>query len=352
MGQGNVLPGAGVRAPEAYGAVGEVGVGEAQGAFGAVEVDPGLRLGPHVEGGDEGPHGAALEVHHAGHVGRGVYRDSGPREGFAGYHALGECDACRCRNPPHGPHQGRERGQVVGAHIEHRAGAWLEIEVGIRVPVFGAVAEHERRYGDGFAYYPFVHDLAARLEATAEESVGGAADPEVSLSGHLEHPPPILQIHGERLLGVDVLASLQGRQRDLRVDYGDGQVEGDLDLFVGQQFLRCTGLRHTVGFRLGFRPRGHEIRTGNDLDVVERGPVLQIDTTDLAAPDDADFDRPIFADGRSLRSLSTSACQHAQPFGLRLSAFQLLPVHVLLADEALSALLTSFFICSPRACRV
>src|SRR5215212_3381886 len=309
MGQGNVLPGAGVRAPEAYGAVGEVGVGEAQGTFGAVEVDPGLRLGPHVEGGDEGPHGAALEVHHAGHVGRSIDRDGGPGEGFAGYQALGERDACGPGDPPHRSHQGRERGQVVGPHIEHRAGAWLEIEVGVRVPVLRAVAQHERRYGDGLAYDPLVHDLAARLEAAAQERVGGAADPQIPLGGQLEHLPPILQANSERLLGVDVLAGLQGRQRDLRMNYGDGQVEGDLDLFVGQQFLRAAGLRHTVGFRLGFRPLEHEVGTGDDLDVVERGRVLQIDAADLAAPDDSDFDWPIFADGRSLRSLSTSACQ-------------------------------------------
>src|SRR5687767_1385038 len=59
MGQGDLGPGAFVRAPEAYRTVGEVGVGEAQGAFGTVEVDPGLRLRPDVEGGDQGPHGAA-----------------------------------------------------------------------------------------------------------------------------------------------------------------------------------------------------------------------------------------------------------------------------------------------------
>src|SRR5215203_4972736 len=94
-----------------------------------------------------------------------------------------------------------------------------------------------------------------------------------------------------------------------------------------------AGLRHAVGFRLGLGTLGHYVRTGDDLDVVERGPVLQIDTADLAAPDDTDFDRPIFADGRSLRSLSTSASQHAQPFRLRLSAGQLSSAQSL-ADKA------------------
>ena len=224
MGQGHIPPGARVRAPEAYGTVGEVGVGEAQGALGAVEVDPGLRLSPDVEGGDKGPHGAALEVHHAGYVGRGVHRDGGPREGFAGDHSLGERDARRPGDPPYGSHQGRERGEVVGPHVEHRAGARLKEEVRVRVPVLGAVAEHERRHGDGLAYDPLVHDLAAGLQSAAEEGVRGAADPESSLGGHFQHPPPVLQTDSERLLSVYVLAGLQGRQRDLGVGDRDRQV--------------------------------------------------------------------------------------------------------------------------------
>src|ERR671916_864210 len=307
MGQGDILPGACVRPPEAYRTVGEVGVGEAQGAFGAVEVDPGLRLRPDVEGGYQGPHGAALEVHHAGYVGRSVHRDGCPREGFARNRTLGERDACRPGDPPHGPHQGRERGEVVGSHVEHRASARLEVEVRVRMPVLGAVAKHERRYGDGLSYDPLVHDLATRLETAAEEGVWGATDPEVSLGGHFQHPSPVLQAHGERLLGVYVLARLQGRQRDLGVDHRDCQVEDDLDLFVGQQLRRAASLGHAVRFGLGFGPLEYEVRTGYDLDVVECGPVLQIDAADLAAPDYSDSHRRVFADGRSFQSLSMSA---------------------------------------------
>src|SRR5918993_4469773 len=154
MGERNVLPGVCVRTPEAYGTVGEVGVGEAQGTFCTVEVDPGLILRPDVERGDQSPHGAALEVHHAGYVGRGVHRDGSPREWFAGDRTFGERDARRPGDPPHRPHQGRERGEVVGPHVEHRAGAGLEVEVRIRMPVLGTVAKHERRYGDGLSDDP------------------------------------------------------------------------------------------------------------------------------------------------------------------------------------------------------
>src|SRR5215203_5130531 len=307
VGQGNILPGGCVRAPEAYWTVGEVGVGEAQGTFCTVEVDPGLILRPNVEGGDKGSNSAALEVHHAGDVGRSVHRDGDPREGFAGDRTLWERDARRPGDPPHGPHQGRERGEVVGSHVEHRASAGLEVEVRVRMPVLGAVAEHERRYGDGLSYDPLVHDLAAGLEAATQEGVRGTADPEVSLGRHFQHPTPVLQAHCERLLGVYVLASLQSRQRDLGVDHRDCQVEDDLDLFIGQQLLRAASLGHAVRLSLGFGALEHEVRTGDDLHVVERGPVLQIDAADLAAPDYSDLDRRVFADGRSFQLLSMSA---------------------------------------------
>jgi hypothetical protein len=96
-----------------------------------------------------------------------------------------------------------------------------------------------------------------------------------------------------------VLAGLEGRQRDLGVGDRDCQVEDDLDLFVSQQLLRAACLGHAVRFSLGFCPLQHEIRTGDDLDVVEYSPVLQIDATDLTGPDYADSNRRVFADGRS-----------------------------------------------------
>src|SRR5919112_1729708 len=300
MGQGHIPPGACVRAPEAYRTISEVGVGETQGAFGSVEVYPGLRLRPDVEGGDQGPYGAALEVHHTCDVGRCVNRDGGPREGFAGDHPLRERDARRPGDPSHGPHQSGERSQVVRPHVEHRTGAGLEEEVRVWMPVLGTVAEHERRYGDGLPYDPLVHYLAAGLQASTEERVRGAAYPEISLGGHFQHPPPVLQAHGERLLGVYMLAGLQGRQRDLSVGDRDRQVENDLDLFIGQQLLRATSPGHAVGFCLGFCPLQYEVRTGDDLHGVERGPVFQVDAADLAAPDYSDVDCRISANGKVL----------------------------------------------------
>ena len=48
----------------------------------------------------------------------------------------------------------------------------------------------------------------------------------------------------------------------------------DLDLFVSQQLLRAARFGHAVRLRLGFSPLQYEVRTGDDLDVVEYSPVL------------------------------------------------------------------------------
>jgi hypothetical protein len=103
------------------------------------------------------------------------------------------------------------------------------------VPVLGTVGHHDGGCGDRLADDALVHHLAAGLEAPAEKRVGGAADQEPPLRRHLQHLSPVLAADGERLLRVDVLAGLQRRQRDLRVDRGDRQVQHDLDLGVGEK---------------------------------------------------------------------------------------------------------------------
>ena len=56
---------------------------------------------------------------------------------------------------------------------------------------------------------------------------------------------------------------------------------------------------HTVSFGLGLRTLEHEVRTGDHLDVVEYGRILEVDAADLAATDDADPDRRVIFDNRA-----------------------------------------------------
>jgi hypothetical protein len=96
-----------------------------------------------------------------------------------------------------------------------------------------------------------------------------------------------------------VFAGFERRHRDLGVDDRDGEVEDDLDLLVSEQLFRGTCLRDTVSFGLGLRTLEQEVRTGDHLDVVEYGRILEIDAADLAATDDADPDRRVIFDNRA-----------------------------------------------------
>ena len=83
------------------------------------------------------------------------------------------------------------------------------------------------------------------------------------------------------------------------MDDRHGEVKDDLDLLVSEHPLRGTCLRDTVSFGLGLRTLEQEVRTGDHLDVVEYGRILEVDAADLAATDDADLDRRVFFDNRA-----------------------------------------------------
>jgi hypothetical protein len=96
-----------------------------------------------------------------------------------------------------------------------------------------------------------------------------------------------------------MLAGFERRHRDIGVDDRDGEVKDDLDLLVNEQRFRGTCLRDTVSLGLGLRTLEQEVRTGDHLDVVEYGRILEIDAADLAATDDADPDRRVIFDNRA-----------------------------------------------------
>src|ERR687894_395147 len=177
VGQGHVRPFVRTGAPQPYGAAEGVGVGHPNRAFRAIDLDARYVFRPHVEAGEDGAHTAVLEVHHPRDVGRGVHLNLCSVLELAGDHPLGEANPGRARDAAHGSDERRKRGEVVGAHIEHGACAVLVEESGVRVPILGPVAQHVGRRGDGFADSALVDKLAARLQATAEEGVGGTSEP-------------------------------------------------------------------------------------------------------------------------------------------------------------------------------
>ncbi len=92
-----------------------------------------------------------------------------------------------------------------------------------------------------------------RLEAAAEERVGGAADPQPARRRVGQDRQGVVARRRERLLRVDVLAGRERRPRDVRVGHRRRQVEDDLDRRVVEERLE-RGRRETAPGRRA-RPR-------------------------------------------------------------------------------------------------
>src|SRR4051812_17202192 len=65
-----------------------------------------------------------------------------------------------------------ERGEVVGAHVEHGTAAELVVELGGGVPGFVAAAHHKCGEGEGATDGALLDEAARGLDTGAEEGVG------------------------------------------------------------------------------------------------------------------------------------------------------------------------------------
>ena len=115
-----------------------------------------------------------------------------------------------------GAEQGHDRGQVVRAHVEQRAGAVGVEDVGIRVPGLLAADEHRGADRQRVADRALVDRRAPGLVGRAEEDVGRAADAQPAALGLGGQRGGLGLVGRERLLGVDVLARRERRDGDRR----------------------------------------------------------------------------------------------------------------------------------------
>ncbi len=193
-----------------------------------------------------------------------------------------------------GTEQVDERSEVVGAHVEHWAAADLVVELRVGVPALVAGTGIEGGGGHRLADPAIVNQLAAGLDAAAQERVGRAADAHALGLGRGHGPLPVGAIDGQRLLAVDVLARCDGHQVDQRVRLGPGDVDHDLEAGNGEQLLvgQCRRARRTrrpwraPGSRRGRRRRQ---RRG----CRRRRAAVEVGRADVAATDDANLDFPV-----------------------------------------------------------
>ena len=158
-------------------------------------------------------------------------------QGFARHEALVARARRDARDAGDGTEQVDEVGDVIGAHIEHRAAAGEIVEAGIGMPTLVAGTHEEGRPADRPANEPVVDALARGLMRAAEESVGRRSEPQALRAGRVDELPGLRESDAERLLGMDVLARGDRLEAHLDMRFGHGEVEDDLDRGIGQHRL-------------------------------------------------------------------------------------------------------------------
>ncbi len=134
---------------------------------------------------------------------------------------------------------------------------------------------------------PLIHSLAGELVGAAEKGIGRAADGEVFRGRESAQLLALGQRQHQRLFGIDMLAGFEDPLGNREMRIGDGQVDDDVDLRIGQKFVDRLGA-HAIFLRAQRRGLRVDIRAGADLDAPEEGGELEIGHGDMAASDDAD----------------------------------------------------------------
>ena len=171
------------------------------------------------------------------------------------------------------------------------------------MPALVAGAGEEGRGGDGRADPTVVDELAAGLNAAAQEGVGRTTDPQILRLGHAQNLFAFVAVQTEGLLVIGVLAGFEALEGDFGVDFGNREVDDDFDI-GGEQFLDRAVGDGKLGFAgklpvggplgldvldLGLGAGGIDVGESDEFDVAQRVEVFAVDAADVAATDDANF---------------------------------------------------------------
>ena len=189
--QRNLAPRLCAGAPKQHRSTKPVWVRHHQRAFGAIDFDVRQVVCPDVKAHHDCGYHTVCEVQRAGQVRRHIDVDHVTIFRLAGDHALREGDLAGAGDARYRAEQVDQRGDVVGAHVQHRTAARLVEEGRVRVPVFVTVANHERGRCNGSADPAIVNQFATGLQAAAEEGVRRAADAQSAFAGRSEDAPPV-----------------------------------------------------------------------------------------------------------------------------------------------------------------
>jgi hypothetical protein len=183
-----------------------VGIRNDQRAGFAIKLDRNMFMPRHVEAHGHRDCRAARKQKRPRDMGRDFDRNALSRKRLAGHETF-RPRACRhAADARDGTEKIDERGDIVGAHVEHGAASAEVVEAGIRVPTLVARTHEESRAANRVADEAVVDALARGLLPAAEESVRGAADAQASGRRRLDQFARFDEGDAERLLRVHVLA--------------------------------------------------------------------------------------------------------------------------------------------------
>src|ERR1041384_1435152 len=119
---------------QTHGTEKRVRVRRAQGAFGSVNFDAWEIVAPDGEAHQNRTHGAVDEIENARIMRRNLDRHFRAGQRLAGDESFGKTDARRGGDALDWADEGHQRGEVIRAHVVHRAAPGLVVKLGARVP--------------------------------------------------------------------------------------------------------------------------------------------------------------------------------------------------------------------------
>ena len=138
MGEWHLLPVAVGGGAKADGAAKGVGIGQAEGGIGAVNLQPWQLRSLHIKGSDDIANGTAGELKQPYHMGRHFDLDGRAIFGLAGNQARAKAGTGQTGYPAHGTKNRNQRREVIRPHVKHWATTGLVIEFWAGVPVLMA----------------------------------------------------------------------------------------------------------------------------------------------------------------------------------------------------------------------
>lgn len=153
--------------------------------------------------------------------------------------------------------------------------------------LFHAAVHHGRHAGNRRADRAVIDQAAGILGGGSENRVRGNAKPDIPVAGGPVDPDGAIERRRHRLFRKDVLAGLNGVERDLCMRGWNGQVENEVDLIRAHHVINLKRAQIEPRCKAS-RGLGPKVGNGHDRKIPKQPGVLEIGFGNIAAADDTD----------------------------------------------------------------